>query len=67
MPKYGSRSRVITLGSAIVAASAAVVGLVILAGPAGAWSVTEFKVAGQACDQLDGYVQRHLPRHDGTR
>jgi hypothetical protein len=44
-----------------------VVGLVILAGPAGAWSVTEFKVAGQACDQLDGYVQRHLPRHDGTR
>jgi len=52
MPKFGSRARVVSLGVAALTGLAGVVGVVIFAGPAGAWHAT---VQGAAtCDSSTG-------------
>jgi hypothetical protein len=52
MPKIGSRARVVSVGTAVLAGVAGIVGVVIFASPAGAWHAT---VQGTAsCDSSTG-------------
>jgi hypothetical protein len=52
MPKFGSRARVVSVGAAVLAGLAGIVGVVIFASPAGAWHAT---VHGSAkCDSSTG-------------
>ena len=54
MPKFGGRTRAISVGGAVLAGLAGVVGVVIFANPAGAWSITKLDVAGHACASSTG-------------
>jgi len=54
MPKFGGRTRAISVGGAVLAGLAGVVGVVIFASPAGAWSITDFQVSGSACATTTG-------------
>jgi hypothetical protein len=52
MPKFGGRARILSVGAAVLAGLAGIVGVVIFASPAGAWHAT---VQGSAkCDSPTG-------------